>query len=57
MTFILQAPTQVHLLQLPFFFLWQVLTFVFAPIKVYENIYLSVSYDFSKFDESRKIKM
>jgi hypothetical protein len=24
---------------------------------VYENIYLSVSYDFSKFDESRKIKM
>jgi hypothetical protein len=25
--------------------------------KNYENIYLSVSYDFSKFDGSRKIKM
>jgi len=23
----------------------------------YENIHLSVSYDFSKFDESKKIKM
>jgi hypothetical protein len=25
--------------------------------KNYENIYLSVSYDFSKFNASRKIKM
>ncbi len=25
--------------------------------KIYENIYLSVSYDFSKFDGSRKSKM
>jgi hypothetical protein len=40
-----------------FFFLWQALASVFAPIKVYENIYLSVSYDFSKFDGSRKINL
>jgi hypothetical protein len=25
--------------------------------KMYENIYLNVSYDFSKFDGSRKIKV
>jgi hypothetical protein len=25
--------------------------------KIYENIYLSVSYDFSKFNGSRKIKV
>ncbi len=40
-----------------FFFLCQALAYVFAPMKVYENIYLSDSYDFSKFDGSRKIKV
>jgi hypothetical protein len=29
----------------------------FMKIKIYENVHLSVSYDFSKFNGSKKIKV